>query len=98
VRIERVVLEDHGDVTVLGGQIVDDPVADGDLAGGDFLEPGHHAEGCGLAAARRPDEDHEFLVPDCQVDVLDRVYLVVLFVQVLENYLCHGATSFILGM
>src|SRR6266568_3017860 len=59
VRVERVVLEHHGNVAVLGGEVVDDPVTDGDLPGRDFFEPRDHAEGRGLAAARWPDEDHE---------------------------------------
>src|SRR6266576_3007294 len=38
VRIERVVLEHHGDVAVLGLQPIDDAIADDDLAAGDRLE------------------------------------------------------------
>ncbi len=89
VRVQSVVLEHHGDVAVLGRQIVDDPVADGDLAGGDLLETCDHAERRGLAAARRPDEDHELLVADRQVDVLDGVHLVVLLVELPQHDLRH---------
>ena len=35
-----------------------------------ILEAGDHAQGRGLAAARRPDEDHELPVGDVQVHVL----------------------------
>jgi len=89
VRIERIVLEHHRDVPVLGRQVVHDPVAYGDLAGRDLLETRDHAEGGGLAAAGRAHEDHELLVADREVHVLDRVHLVVLLVEVLEDYLCH---------
>jgi len=37
---------------------------DADLARGDLLEPGDHAQGRGLAAAGWPDEDHELAVLD----------------------------------
>ena len=57
VRIERVVLERHGDVAILGREIVDDLAADHDLARGRLPEPGDHAQGGAFAAARRA---HQF--------------------------------------
>jgi hypothetical protein len=51
VRVERVVLEDHRDVAVLRREVVDDPVADGDLAAGDVLQAGDHPQGGRLSAA-----------------------------------------------
>jgi hypothetical protein len=62
VRVEGVILEDHGDVAVLGGDVVDALVADVDVAFGDFLEAGDHAEGGGFAAAGGADEDDELAV------------------------------------
>ena len=44
VRIERVALEDHRQVSVLGLDVVDDPIADGDRALGEFLEPRDHPQ------------------------------------------------------
>jgi hypothetical protein len=69
VRVERVVLEHHGDVAVLGRHVVDHAVADGDLAAGDLLEPGDHAQQRGLAAARRADQHDELAVLDVEADV-----------------------------
>jgi hypothetical protein len=68
VRVERVVLEHHRDVARLGRHVVDDLVADADLALGDFLEAGDHAKERRLAAARRPDEHAELAVGDRDVD------------------------------
>ena len=53
-----------------------------DLARGDRFEPGDHPKRRGLAAARRPDEHHEFLVADLEVHVFDGVHLVVHLVQI----------------
>ncbi len=72
VRVQRVVLEDHGDVAVLGRHVVDDPVADAQLALGDRLEAGDHAQRRGLAAARRADEHHELPVGDVQATARGR--------------------------
>jgi hypothetical protein len=40
VRIERVVLKDHGDVAIGGGDVVDHAIADPQAAGIDALQPG----------------------------------------------------------
>jgi hypothetical protein len=70
VRVQRVVLEDHRDVAVLGRAVVDHLAADLQLAVGDVLEPGDHPQGGRLPAARWPDEDDELAVLDLQVHVL----------------------------
>ena len=62
VGVERVVLEHHRDVPVLGIEVVDDAVADHDVAAGDRNEPGDEVEGRRLAAARRSDEGDELAV------------------------------------
>ena len=42
--VERVGLEHHGDIAILRRQVVDDPAADPDGAGGDRLQPGDHPQ------------------------------------------------------
>ena len=53
VRIQGVVLEHHRDVPLLGRKVGDLLVVDPDLPGGDFLEPGEHAQDRRLPAAGR---------------------------------------------
>src|SRR5665648_795053 len=72
VRVQRVVLEHHRDVPVLGLDVGDVAVADQDAAGVDVLQACEHPQGGGLAAAGRPDEDEELAVLDVQVERLDR--------------------------
>ncbi len=43
VRIEGVRLEDHGDVPILGRNVVDDAITDQDLSFGNLLQPGQQA-------------------------------------------------------
>ena len=64
VRVERVVLEHHGDVAVLRRHVVHHAAADRDLAAGDVLEPGDHAQQRRLAAAGRADQHDELAVRD----------------------------------
>src|SRR5699024_9711051 len=62
VGVQSVALEDHGDVAVLRGNVVDQTAADVHLALGDLLQAGDHAQGGGLAAAGGADEDDELLI------------------------------------
>jgi hypothetical protein len=71
VRVQRVVLEHHRDVSLGGLEVVHHLVADGDFAGRDFFEPGHHAQQRGLAAARGPDDHDEFMVGDLGAHAVD---------------------------
>ena len=70
VRVESVVLEDHRDVAVLGRDIVDLSVTDPDLTVRGLFEPGDHAQASGLTAARRANENEEFLVLDLEVHIV----------------------------
>jgi hypothetical protein len=71
VRVERVVLEHHRDVALGRLEVVDDAAGDRDLAAGDLLEAGDHAQQRRLAAARRADDDDELAVGDVGADAVD---------------------------
>ena len=70
VRIERVALEDHRDVAVLGGDVVHDPVADQEPAVADLLQSGHAAQRCRLATSGRSHQDQELAIVDLEVEVV----------------------------
>jgi hypothetical protein len=72
-RVQRVGLEHHGDVAILGAHAADVLVADHDRAAGDGLQAGDAVHQRGFAAARRADQDQEFAVLDRQFDVLQGV-------------------------
>ena len=72
VRIQRVVLEHHRDVPVLRRHVVDQPVADADLAIARLFQPRDHPQNGRLAAARRPHQHDELLVRDVEVDATYR--------------------------
>ena len=64
--VEGIALEDDGDVAVPRRQLIDPLTADPDLAAADALEPGDHAQGRRFAAARGPQQDHEFAVANLE--------------------------------
>ena len=69
--VQGVVLEDHGDVSVLGGHIVHELAVNVQLALGNFLQAGHHTQGGGLAAAGGAYQDNKFLIGNIQVELLN---------------------------
>ena len=71
VRVERIVLKDHGDVAILRRHVVDALVADENLAAGNLFEASDHAECGGFPASRGADEHDEFAVGDFYVEVPD---------------------------
>ena len=71
VRIERILLEDEGDVALGGGEGFDAVAADGDGAGVGALDAGDQAESRGLAGAGRAEQDDELAVGDGERKVAD---------------------------
>jgi len=72
MRVERVVLEHHGDVPVFRRHVIHQLVADVDFPRGGFLKSGDHAQRRALAAAGRADQDNELAVGDVEIDALYR--------------------------
>ena len=89
VGVEGVTLEDHGNVAVLGGQVVDHPLADEDGPGGHLFEPRDHAQGGRLAAAAGPHQHEELLVLDGQREVVDGDHLAEAFGDAVEGHGRH---------
>ena len=75
VRIERVVLEHHGDIAIGRIDIVDEPVADLDFARGDVFQAGDHPQQGRLAAAGRTDKHDELAVGDIDGDAFDGLHI-----------------------
>jgi len=71
VWVERVVLEDHGDIAVLGGQRGDIAITDEDVPLVDILETSEHAKARRLTAAGRADQNEEFAIRDAQFELVD---------------------------
>ena len=74
VRIQGVVLKDHGDVTLGGLQRIDQTATDVHFAFGDVFEPRHHAQQSALAAAAGAHDDDEFTVCNLHVHAVDDLH------------------------
>ena len=69
--IERIVLEHHRNIPVLGRDVIDNARTDGDCSRADLFQSGNHPQGCGFSASRRTDEHHELPVFDFEVNMFD---------------------------
>ena len=70
LRVERVVLEDHGDVATARRHVVDDVVADPDVPSGEPLEAGQQPQRGRLAGAGGADEHHELAVGNLERELV----------------------------
>ena len=93
VRIEGVVLEDHGDAAVGRLELGDVALVDDDPPGGDRLEPGNDAQKRGLAAARRSDHDDELAALDGEAHVADRAEAAVVLGDVVDGEAMHDGVT-----
>src|SRR5581483_4249213 len=94
VRVERVVLEDHGDVARRRREVVDDAPVDRDPAARDLLQPGHHAKRGRLPAPRRTDEDQELALVHVERQTVDGDGLPAEQLgHLVERHRCHQLTS-----
>lgn len=71
MRIDRVVLEHHGDVPLLGLEVVHHAPVDSDLAAADLFEASNHPKRRGLAAAGGSDQNDELAILNRKVNSMD---------------------------
>jgi len=71
VRIEGIVLKNHGYVAVLGGNVVDNTITYANRTFGYLLQTCYHAKGGGLSTAAGTNQYDELLVLDVQVQFFD---------------------------
>ena len=91
MRIERIRLKHHRQPALRRRHVHHIAAIDQDLPAGDVLKSGDQAQQRGLAATRRPDENHEGAVLDIQVSILDDVDRPERLADSLERYLAHDA-------
>src|SRR5579859_1671958 len=92
--IEGVVLEDHGNIAVFGRNVIDNPIANVDVAFTQLLQARYHTQESALAAARGADQHQEFFVVDVEVDVVNDFDLTKTFVDMIKLDTCHYSNSF----
>ena len=84
VRKDGVILENHADVALVRGDIVDDPAVKGDGAALDGVEARDHAQQRRLAAAGGAEQREELALPDVQIQVGDDDILPIFLDDVLK--------------
>jgi hypothetical protein len=84
MRVERIILEHHGEIPFLGLDVIDDPSGNRDRAAADVFEASDHAQQRGLSAAGRTDQCHELTIGDIDVDTMHDGHVAVGFLEIAE--------------
>ena len=71
MRVERIVLKNHGHVTLFRRQIVDDALTDSDFTRGDVFQACDHPQQSRFAAAGGTDQHNELAIAYRNVDAMD---------------------------
>lgn len=90
MRVERVRLEDHGDIPILRLEIVDQLPVDGERTGGDLFKTRDHAQQRGLSAAGWADENDEFAIGNGKIDAVQDGMVTVGFGDAIKLDGSHG--------
>jgi len=89
VRIEGIILENHGHISVLGRFLIHHAIAYEDLAAADFLQPGNHAQDRGFTTTRGTNQHDELVIVDLQIDAVDNLHTAVFLDDFLQFDICH---------
>ena len=92
VRIQRIVLEHHGDVAVFRIEIIHQLVANVDIAVRDLDQSRHQVQGRRFSAAGWADQRHELAILDREGHIVDRHNLAVGLDQIVQHHLGHGSS------
>ena len=71
MRVQSVALEHHGDVPILGVDIINNSFVNRDLARRYILQAGQHPEECRFTAARWANQDNKLAIQNLEVHALD---------------------------
>jgi hypothetical protein len=93
VRIERIGLEDHGDVAVFRVHAENRAIADPHIAAGCLGKTGNNVEQRRLAATGRPEQHEEFTAFERDVDALQRLDLSIGLADILDFERAHRVVS-----
>ncbi len=93
--VERIVLEDHRDIAIFGGNVIDQPIANVKVAFRDLFEAGNHPQNRSFATARWTNQNHEFAIEDFEIHILDDFDITKALRNVFQAHRCHmGLVTF----
>ena len=78
MRIQRVILKYHRDITILRRDVVDDAIPDPDFSLGNLFESGDHAQRGGFSTAGWSDESCDLVGMDTHIDIFQRMKITII--------------------
>ena len=93
--VQRIVLENHGHIPILGRRLGNVLSVQQQMSGGDILQPRHHPQRGALSASGGSHQYNQLAVLHIHVEVKHGLNLIVIdLVQMLQFQLSHYAASF----
>ena len=97
MRIQRIVLEHHRDIAILGRHVIDAALADAQVAARDLFEARDHAQRGRFAAAGRTDQNDKLFILDLQIEVFDDLDVTrINLLDIFQRNACHLLPSFLI--
>ena len=93
MRKNGVILEHHGNPAFTRWQMVYTPVPDPDLSDIRLVKPGNDTQQGGLATSGGPEQHHELLVTDGQVNRVQRLERAKALCNILDDDIGHRLSS-----
>ena len=88
--VQRIILEDHGNVAVGGRQGIDDLVTNPQFTRADFFQPGDHSEQGGFPATGRTNKNEKLAARDIDIYPVDHGNCPVELSDLLQTDRCHS--------
>ncbi|MNG96391.1 hypothetical protein D3C79_554550 [compost metagenome] len=94
MRIQRIVLEHHGNTTGFRGQVIHHAVANAHFTAANGFQPCQHPQRGRFGTAGRADNHHKLAIGNGQIDAMYRLITVAVhFLQIVKNDFSHDRSS-----
>jgi hypothetical protein len=85
MRIQSIILKNHGNVAIPGTHLIDTFISDINIAFIHLLQTGNHMQGGRFAASTGTQQNTKFLIFDIEEKAGHRFYLSKIFAYILQN-------------
>ncbi len=94
MRVKRIGLEDHRKVSILGFDMIDQPIPNINITTRDILQTCYHTQCCGLSTTTGTQEDNKLTIRYFKIEIPYDMAFAINFIDVFKKYTSHGMFPF----